>query len=132
MDLTINIDRSEKITVTAYFPYLDYSTDIEVDSTQTSIETSWLENEIKKAKGSIAELKEDGNSDNGQLAKVEAELEQIEKSFENNKNDVDGKQEVLTNLRKSLKTIDELNDTTEWPKLEENIKRRVLSPRKSK
>ncbi|WP_213524390.1 Hsp70 family protein [Nonlabens sp.] len=122
VDLTINIDRSEKITVTAYFPYLDYSTDIEVDSTQTSIETSWLENEIKKAKGSIAELKEDGNSDNGQLAKVEAELEQIEKSFENNKNDVDGKQEVLTNLRKSLKTIDELNVTTEWPKLEETLK----------
>ena len=122
VDLTINIDRSEKITVTAYFPYLDYSTDIEVDSTQTLIETSWLENEIKKAKGSIAELKENGNSDNGQLAKVEAELEQIEKSFENNKNDVDGKQEVLTNLRKSLKTIDELNDTTEWPKLEETLK----------
>ncbi|MDO5857758.1 Hsp70 family protein [Myroides odoratimimus] len=122
VDLTINIDRSEKITVTAYFPYLDYSTDIEVDSTKTSIETSWLENEIRKAKGSIAELKQDGNSDNGQLSKVEAELEQIAKSFENNKNDVDGKQEVLTNLRKSLKTIDELSDTTEWPKLEETLK----------
>jgi len=122
VDLTINIDRSEKITVTAYFPYLDYSTDIEVDSTKTTIETSWLENEIKKAKGSIAELKEDGNSDNGQLQKIEAELEKIEKSFENNKNDVDGKQEVLTNLRKSLKSIDELNDTTEWPKLEDTLK----------
>ncbi|WP_237688987.1 Hsp70 family protein [Flagellimonas aurea] len=122
VDLTINIDRSEKITVTAYFPYLDYSTDIEVDSTKTSIETSWLANEIRKAKGSIAELKQDGNSDNGQLQKIEAELDKIEKAFENNKNDVDGKQEVLTNLRKSLKTIDELNDTTEWPKLEETLK----------
>ncbi len=122
VDLTINIDRSEKITVTAYFPYLDYSTDIEVDSTKTSIETTWLENEIRKAKGSIAELKQDGNSDNGQLQKIEAELDKIEKAFENNKNDVDGKQEVLTNLRKSLKTIDELNETTEWPKLEETLK----------
>ncbi|MCB0455681.1 MAG: Hsp70 family protein, partial [Aequorivita sp.] len=122
VDLTVNIDRSEKITVTAYFPYLDYSTEIEVDSTKTSIETSWLANEIRKAKGSITELKQDGNSNNGQLQKVEAELEQIEKSFENNKNDVDGKQEVLTNLRKSLKTIDELNETTEWPKLEETLK----------
>ncbi len=46
----------------------------------------------------------------------------MQKSFENNKNDVDGKQEVLTNLRKSLKAIDELNDTTEWPKLEETLK----------
>jgi len=122
VDLTVNIDRSEKITVTAYFPYLDYTTEIEVDSTKTSIETSWLANEIKKAKGSISELKQDGNSQNGQLEKVEAELDQIEKAFENNKNDVDGKQEVLTNLRKSLKTIDELNETTEWPKLEEELK----------
>jgi molecular chaperone DnaK len=122
VDLTVNIDRSEKITVTAYFPYLDYSTEIEVDSTKTSIETSWLANEIRKAKGSIAELKQDGNSDDAKLQKIEAELEQLEKSFENNKNDVDGKQEVLTNLRKSLKTIDELNETTEWPKLEETLK----------
>ena len=122
VDLTVNIDRSEKITVTAYFPYLDYSTEIEVDSTKTSIETSWLANEIRKAKGSIAELKQDGNSDDAKLQKIEAELEQLEKSFENNKNDVDGKQEVLTNLRKSLKMIDELNETTEWPKLEEELK----------
>lgn len=122
VDLTVNIDRSEKITVTAYFPYLDYTTEIEVDSTKTSIETTWLANEIRKAKGSIAELKQDGNSQNGKLEKAEAELQKIEKSFENNKNDVDGKQEVLTNLRKSLKTIDELNETTEWPKLEEELK----------
>jgi molecular chaperone DnaK len=122
VDLTVNIDRSEKITVTAYFPYLDYSTEIEVDSTKTSIETSWLENEIRKAKGSVEELKEDGNSDNAKLQKIENELNKLQKSFENNKNDVDGKQEVLTNLRKSLKAIDELNDTTEWPKLEETLK----------
>lgn len=122
VDLTVNIDRSEKITVTAYFPYLDYSTEIEVDCTKTSIETSWLANEIRKAKGSISELKQDVNSDDAKLQKIEAELEQLEKSFENNKNDVDVKQEVLTNLRKSLKTIDELNETTEWPKLEETLK----------
>lgn len=122
VDLTINIDRSEKITVTAYFPYLDYTTEIEVDGTKTSIETSWLANEIRKAKGSISELKLDGNSDDTKLQKIEDEIEQLEKSFENNKNDVDGKQEVLTNLRKALKAIDELNETTEWPKLEEKLK----------
>ncbi|MCB0537710.1 MAG: Hsp70 family protein [Bacteroidetes bacterium] len=122
VDLTVNIDRSEKITVNAFFPYLDFTYEATVERTVSSIETSWLANEIRKAKGSITELKQDGNSNNGQLQKVEAELEQIEKSFENNKNDVDGKQEVLTNLRKSLKTIDELNETTEWPKLEETLK----------
>ena len=122
VDLTVNIDRSEKITVTAYFPYLDYSTEIKVDSTKTSIETSWLDNEIRKAKGSLEELKQDGNSEDAKLKKIETELNQLEKYFENNKNDVDGKQAILTNLRKSLKAIDELNETTEWPKLEEELK----------
>lgn len=124
VDLTINIDKSQKVTVQAYFPYLDHTEDIEVptDNVQ-SVETNWLSNEIRKAKGSITELKQDDNhSDDTKLNKVEKEIEQIEKSFDNNKNDVDGKQEVLTNLRKSLKTIDELNATTEWPKLEEEIK----------
>lgn len=122
VDLTVNIDRSEKITVTAYFPYLDFSYEATVERTVSSIETDWLANEIRKAKGSIAELKQDENSENAKLQQIETELKQVEKSFENNKNDIDGKQEVLTNLRKSLKEIDVLNKTTEWPKLEEELK----------
>ncbi|WP_298954871.1 Hsp70 family protein [uncultured Nonlabens sp.] len=122
VDLTVNIDRSEKITVTAYFPYLDFSYEATVERTVSSIETDWLANEIRKAKGSIAELKQDENSENAKLQQIETELKQIEKSFENNKNDIDGKQEVLTDLRKSLKEIDVLNETTEWPKLEEELK----------
>ena len=122
IDLTISVDKSEKITVTAYFPYLDYSIGVEVNSTKTSIESSWLENEIRNAKGSIEELKENRNSDNAKLQKIETELNQLQKYFKNNKNDLDGKQEVLTNLRKCLKAIDELNDTTEWPKLESKLK----------
>ncbi len=123
VELTVNINKSQEIDVQVYFPYLDHTSEIKVDKNKVkSVETSWLANEIRKAKGSISELKQDGNSDNVKLQKIEDELEQLEKSFENNKNDVDGKQEVLTNLRKSLKSIDELNETTEWPKLEEALK----------
>ncbi|WP_458625981.1 Hsp70 family protein [Winogradskyella sp. PC D3.3] len=122
VDLTVNIDRSEKITVTAYFPYLDFSTEIDIDSTKSSIETSWLANEIRKAKGSLTELKQGDSLNEVKLNKIDTELGKLEKSFENNKNDTDGKQEVLSNLRKSLKAIDELNETTEWPKLEEELK----------
>jgi molecular chaperone DnaK len=122
VDLTVNIDRSEKVTVTAYFPYLDFTYETLVERTVSSIDTEWLANEIRKAKGSVAELIQDGNSDDAKLQKIETELEQLKKSFENNKNDVDAKSEVLSNLRKSLKAIDELNETTEWPKLEEELK----------
>lgn len=121
VDLTVNIDRSEQITVTAYFPYLDFSFDATVERTVQSIETKWLSNEIRKAKGSIEELKDEGVN-NDKVQKIENDIAELERKFENNKNDVDGKQEVLTNLRKTLKTIDELNETTEWPKLEEELK----------
>ena len=46
----------------------------------------------------------------------------VEKAFENNKNDISTKEKALTDLRKSLKVIDELADGKEWPKLEEEIK----------
>jgi molecular chaperone DnaK len=121
VDLTVNIDRSEQITVTAYFPYLDFSYDATVERTVQSIETKWLSNEIRKAKGSIEELKDEGVN-NDKVQKIENDIAELERKFENNKNDVDGKQEVLTNLRKTLKTIDELNETTKWPKLEEELK----------
>ena len=123
IDLTISVDKSQQLTVQAYFPSIDFTSEIEVSSdTVQSVDAKWLSNEIRKAKGAVSELKRDGNhSDSAKLIKVETELEKIEKSFENNKNDVDGKQEVLTNLRKTLKTIDELIETTEWPKLELQI-----------
>jgi len=122
VDLTINIDKSQKVSIQAYFPYLDHTAEIEVPTdTVQSVETNWLSNEIRKAKGSIEELKDEG-IDNGKIQKAETEIAELEKKFENSKNDVDGKQEVLTNLRKTLKTIDELAETTEWPKLEEELK----------
>ena len=122
VELTVNIDKSQKVTVQAYFPYLDHTSEIEVPTdTVQSVETSWLSNEIRKAKGSIEELKDEGIQED-KVHKIEKDIAELERKFENSKNDVDGKQEVLTNLRKTLKTIDELTETTEWPKLEEELK----------
>jgi len=121
VDLTINVDKSQKLSVQAYFPYLDHTAEIEVPTGNVqSVETSWLQNEIRKAKGSLEELQQEGS--NPKLDKISKDLETLEQSFNNNKNDVDGKQEVLTNLRRSLKVIDELDNQTEWPKLEESLK----------
>lgn len=122
VDLMINIDNSQKVSIQAFFPYLDHTAEIEVptDTVQT-VETKWLSNEIRKAKGNIEELKDEGTHGD-KVQKIENDIAELERKFDNSKNDVDGKQEVLTNLRKTLKTIDELNETTEWPKLEEELK----------
>jgi molecular chaperone DnaK len=122
VDITVNIDRSEKITLNVYFPYLDFTYETDALTFKESVETEWLENEIRKAKGSIQELKQEESIDGKKLQQVEKEVLEIEKAFENNKNEIDSKKEVLTNLRKSLKSIDDLTINNEWPKLEENLK----------
>ncbi|WP_417855047.1 Hsp70 family protein [Xanthomarina gelatinilytica] len=122
VDLTVNIDRSEKITVTAYFPYLDYTHEVEAKSFKESLQTEWLEEEIRKAKGSLFELKQDGNSNSEVIEQIDKELQETEKTFVSNKNDIDTQKQVVSNLRKSLKKIDDLNEGTEWPKLEETLK----------
>jgi len=123
VDLTITLDRSRNPTVQAYFPYLDHTAEIEVPTdTVQSVETNWLANEIRKAKGSLQELREEGTHGD-ELQKIEREIAELERKFGNSKNEVDGEQDVLTHLRKTLKTIDELDRTTEWPKLDETLKR---------
>src|SRR5690606_22627460 len=47
VDLTVNIARSEKITVTAYFPYLDYTHEVEAKSFKVPLQTEWLKDEIR-------------------------------------------------------------------------------------
>lgn len=122
VNLKVKYDRSEKITVEVFFPYLDFTFEATVKKKNKDIETAWLASEIEKAKNEFDQLKEEGNTDNTKLQKVESELDQIEKSFENNKEDLDNKAEVLRDLRLSLKSIDAINDATEWPKLEEKLK----------
>ena len=124
VDLTISLDKSQEIKVEAFFPYLDYTAEIDVPTdTVQSVDSAWLSNEIKKAKGSLVELnKGDGNHDKEKLNIIGDELNSIESLFNKNKNDVDGKQQVVTNLRKTLKKIDEISFASEWPSLEKELK----------
>lgn len=121
VDLTISIDRSEKITVTAYFPYLDFSHEVVVESKTTSIDTYFLENELRKALGSIEELEDNGNNSE-KLAATKRAILSLEEELENNPNDTDTKLKVLDKLREQLKVLDEIEGATAWPTLEAELK----------
>lgn len=126
VDLTINVDKSEKITLQAYFPYQDHTASIEVptDTVQQEIDTDWLSNELKKAKGTIKGLRSEGHQTNDEvLQKIEDDIEYLEKRFNQGKGDYDRKKEVLDNLRKALRKIDKLDQETEWPILEAKLRK---------
>lgn len=124
VDLTLTTDKSGRIEkIEAFFPYLDHTTDVEVpEDVEKEIEADYLDNEIRKAKGSISELKTNGKSSQDVIDKIEKEINGLKERLNQGRSDYDRKKEVLTNLKKTLKEIDKELDGQEWPKLEEELR----------
>jgi molecular chaperone DnaK len=125
IDLTVHVDESERISISAYFPFLDYTTEIKVPRTavQKEIEPAWLENEFDKARSlleNIASVLLDSNPD--VIGMIQEELNYLENRFNQGKGDSDRKKEVLGNLRGTLRKIDALDEESKWPVLERELK----------
>ena len=123
VDLTLKV-KDGRITLSAYFPTLEYSHEIEYESkNQEDIDANWLETEIAKAKQSLNIVKnESGTTNKAELEKLNSELAELEKLLEQGRSDYDRKKQVLDNLRRSLRKIDDLQDAAEFPKTEEELK----------
>jgi len=125
VNLTIKAISDAKITMSAYFPFLDFTYDLNVptESVQAEIDSDYLDTELQKAKQTLNLIKHDGAySDKEELSKITDDLTNLEKLLEQGRSDYDRKKQVLDNLRRSLRKIDEIQDSTEWPKTEEELK----------
>ena len=125
VDLTVKVDKSERITLSAFFPYLTFTQEVDVPSntTQKEIDAKWLETEISKAKQTLNIIKQEGDfTDKDSLNKLSNELAELEKLLEQGRSDYDRKKQIIDNLRKSLRKLDDIQDSTEWPKTEEELK----------
>jgi len=125
VDLTIKVNQSERISVSVYFPILDYTFEKEVPTgtIQKEVDTEWLESEISKAQQTLNIMKQESNSINQEeLERLEDEVSETKKRFEQGKTDYDRKKDVLDSLRRSLKEIDSIESLNEWPKIEEELK----------
>ncbi len=121
LDLTITVDRSERISCKAFFPLLDHTAIIEVptNNVQKEIDADWLEKEIGKARAGLAHARETAtDSDHTSLLRIEEDLNYLDKRLEQGRGDADRKKEVLEGLRRALKDIDKLIEKSEWPRLE--------------
>lgn len=124
VDLTLKVDKSGRISLSAYFPLLDFTEEIQVPETvQEEIDEGWLDSEIQKAKQTLTMVEQEGAyEDIAHLQKIKAEVEDIENRFRQGRKDYDRKKDVLDSLKRSFKKIDEIQDATEWPKTEEELK----------
>jgi len=124
VDITLTTNKSGRIEkIEAYFPYLDHTADIAIpEDVMSEIDAVFLDNEIRKAKGSLSELGSNGHANSQEIEAIEKEIDSLKSRLDQGRNDYDRKKEVLDNLRKSLKQIDHLNENIEWPKLEEELR----------
>ncbi len=125
VNVTIKAISDSKITMSADFPLLDFTYDLEVptDTVQEGISAEYLETEIAKAKQSLNIIKNEGGAANKEeLEKLNSEVAELEKLLEQGRNDYDRKKQVLDNLRRSLRKIDDVQDAAEFPKTEEELK----------
>ena len=125
VDLTIKVDASERISLSVFFPTLDYTEEIEVPSntTQKEIDAEWLDSELNKALQTISLIEqEDVYPDKEELQLLDSEISDIKKRFEQGRSDYDRKKDVLDSLRYSLKHLDKIQSSSEWPKTEEELK----------
>lgn len=124
VDLTLKVDKSERVTISAFFPYLNFTEEVVIPETvQKEIDAKWLETEISKAKQTLNIIKQEGDfTDKDSLNKLSNELAELEKLLEQGRSDYDRKKQIIDNLRRSLRKLDDIQDSTEWPKTEEELK----------
>ncbi|RMD76802.1 Hsp70 family protein [Candidatus Dojkabacteria bacterium] len=126
VDLIVKVDKSERITLSAFFPYLNFTQDVEVpiNSTQKEIDANWLENELSKAKQMLNLMRQESDAiDKDLLNKLSDDLSELEKLLRQGRSDYDRKKQVLESLRRCLRKLDEIQDSVEWPKTEEELKK---------
>lgn len=114
VDITIKVDRSQIMQFSAYFPLLNHTEELKIEIKQTEPPTEdFLTKEIGKAKRIAQKVKADD---------ISTKLETLEEQLENEKGSADGKMKILDGLRKELLKLDSAEKTTEWPKIEKELK----------
>jgi molecular chaperone DnaK len=114
VDLTIKVNRSEKMKVTVEFPTIEHTEEVEIVIQQKEPPTSeFLKDELHKSIRKAKNLKQE---------KVEDNLKKLDTQLDNEGGSADGKMQIQDGLRKELLILGEAEKTAEWPELEKELK----------
>lgn len=114
VDITIKVDRSEKMQFSAYFPVIDHTEELEIDIKNAEPpKTESLKKEIHLAKRTAQKVNDTKTLNN---------LETLEEQLEKSGGSADGKLQILDGLRKDLLTLEEQEKTAVWPEIEAELK----------
>jgi len=122
LNITLKIDESRRITVSADIPYLDETIDEVMDTSHRYSEVSkdWINEMVESIKFNISELKDDSTKieeiNYEQLNDLEKELYNLEDSIEKNLGDYDKSAGIKNRLNELAINIDSIKDDLSWPR----------------
>ena len=126
VEITLKVDRSEQMTLSIFFPYLNHTEQQTVKiETGKSVTKDWLENEIKKARKTAKRLQKENNSK--EVEKIITNINDISEKLDNKGGGDSGKLEVQDNLLKELRALDKLDSEAEWPRVEKELKEKFYN-----
>lgn len=117
VDITLKVDTSEQMRLEVHFLALDYTVEKELDTTKKqSIEEAneLIEKQMMEAQRGINRLKGDGIN----VSTLQEKFEQVKGESENSSE----KKAVLQHLKEVLRGIETLDESTEWQRLEKELR----------
>jgi molecular chaperone DnaK len=123
VEVTLEIDSSRRMKLSAYFPYIDETYQFDLpDNTTKDYDANMLENEIRKAKQSVPVFGDKCAAKTScQVEKSVNELQQLSELIENAGKDQDTKTQVMERLKEVLKELDKIRAENEWPQVSEEL-----------
>lgn len=125
VEVTFYVDGSHEITLTADFPYLDHTVEKKKleSHTQKEFDTEKILEEIERAQQELSSLDDDSSDTTWkETGKLQDELQQLEDELELRSGDRDAKIGIMGRLRKIMKRLDELENESAWPTVEEKLR----------
>lgn len=124
VEITIKIDRSEKLQFSAFFPSVNETFEVKVPILRTeSIPESIIEEKLDEAIYDAERLEHSSDAAASSRAKkVKESLTTIKERWNGNRSDDDRKHETMENVKKEMRTIDELKDNTSWESIESELR----------
>jgi len=115
VDITIQVDRSEQMQFSAYFPLIDHTRKLKIQIKQIKPPT---EEQLAKEIVSAEQTAQSLNATN-----ILVKLNALEQQFKYEKGSADGRMKILDSLRKELLKLDSAEKATVWPALEQILKK---------
>lgn len=119
VDITIKLDRSEKMVFSAYFPIIEHTEELEIDIKNAEPPTAaFLKQEIAKAKKTAKNIND---------TVIYSSLVNLENDIGKSGLTADGRLQIIANLRKELLKLEESEKSATWPNIEKNLKEAFFS-----